>query len=213
MHQYAQAGDLGDIHFVRTLWHRRRGIPGIAKGGWFFQHEKSGGGCLIDLGVHILDYALYVMGRPRVVAVSGDVRRQFGQDDSPGMNMDVEDFAVAQIRVDNGAVISLEVSWACHHEIPEQMGLSVYGSKAGLFMNKNWPDDTTVALSRREHDSLLSGKLEKPRGHCPTVAEDLIDAILEDREPGCRGEDGLTASRVLDAIYRSCQTGQEIRLD
>ncbi|MBM4087493.1 MAG: Gfo/Idh/MocA family oxidoreductase, partial [Planctomycetes bacterium] len=63
------AGVIGDVYFGRTVWHRRRGIPGF--GGAFTMKELSGGGPLIDLGVHRLDLALWLMGYPEPVAVSG----------------------------------------------------------------------------------------------------------------------------------------------
>ena len=52
-------GVIGDIYYVRTAWHRRKGFPGV--GGWFGQKDKSGGGPLIDLGVHRIDLALFLM--------------------------------------------------------------------------------------------------------------------------------------------------------
>ena len=63
------AGAVGEIYFGRSVWHRRRGIPGL--GGWFTDRERSGGGPLIDLGVHRLDLALWLMGYPEPVAVTG----------------------------------------------------------------------------------------------------------------------------------------------
>lgn len=70
------AGELGSIYHVKTGWMRRSGIPGW--GGWFTRNELSGGGPLIDLGVHMLDLALWMMGNPEPIAVSGVTYRQFG---------------------------------------------------------------------------------------------------------------------------------------
>ena len=64
-----ESGILGDVYFARTVWHRRRGMPGF--GGWFGQKALSGGGPLIDLGVHRLDLALWLMGYPKPVWVMG----------------------------------------------------------------------------------------------------------------------------------------------
>ncbi|MCK5804409.1 MAG: Gfo/Idh/MocA family oxidoreductase, partial [Lentisphaeria bacterium] len=66
---YVQAGKLGEIYHAKCGWKRRRGIPG--KGSWFTTKAQSGGGPLIDLGVHFLDVCNYVMGFPTPVAVSG----------------------------------------------------------------------------------------------------------------------------------------------
>ena len=67
--QFIDEGGCGKIYCGRCGWQRRRGIPG--KGGWFTTKEKSGGGPLIDLGVHMIDLAIYLMGSPKPVAVSG----------------------------------------------------------------------------------------------------------------------------------------------
>ena len=62
-------GALGHIYFARSIWHRKRGIPQL--GGWFTQKSMSGGGALIDLGVHRLDLALWLMDYPAPVSVTG----------------------------------------------------------------------------------------------------------------------------------------------
>ena len=66
---YIDAGKCGNIYSGQAFWYRRRGIPGF--GGWFTTKSLSGGGALIDIGVHLLDLALYLMGFPKPVAVSG----------------------------------------------------------------------------------------------------------------------------------------------
>src|SRR2546430_1390286 len=70
------AGTLGPIYHARATWLRRDGIPGFGR--WFTTKTLSGGGALIDVGVHILDLALHMMGYPEPVAVSGSTYAQFG---------------------------------------------------------------------------------------------------------------------------------------
>ena len=67
------AGVFGDFYFGRTVWHRRRGMPGF--GGWFGTKALAGGGPLIDLGVHRLDLALWLMGYPKPTWVLGNTLR------------------------------------------------------------------------------------------------------------------------------------------
>ena len=67
-------GDLGDIYYAKTGWLRRKGIPGM--GGWFTTKKMSGGGPLIDLGVHVLDLTLWLMGNPAPAAVTGVARAE-----------------------------------------------------------------------------------------------------------------------------------------
>ena len=75
--KYIAAGLMGDIYTGRCGWIRRRGIPG--KGGWFTSKELSGGGPLIDLGVHFIDLTTWLMGDPKPVAVVGSTYRKFAE--------------------------------------------------------------------------------------------------------------------------------------
>src|SRR5207248_5055105 len=86
-------GDLGSIYHSRAGWLRRRFNPSVR--GWFLSKERSGGGPLIDLGVHQIDLALWYMGHPKVLAVSGSVGQHFGERIGQGAPIDVEDNATA----------------------------------------------------------------------------------------------------------------------
>lgn len=120
--QYIADGKMGEIYCGRCGWLRRRGVPG--KGGWFTTKEQSGGGPLIDLGVHMLDLAIWLMGNPTPVAVTGCTYRKFADNDVSesvdasfgekvsGGTFDVEDLAMGFIRFDNGACLQVETSWA-----------------------------------------------------------------------------------------------------
>ena len=113
-----ERGEFGDMYCGRCGWQRRRGIPG--KGGWFTTKEQSGGGPLIDLGVHMIDLAMYLMGNPRPVSVSGatfckfadndasadSANAEFGEKQENG-TFDVEDLAMGFIRFENGAVLQV----------------------------------------------------------------------------------------------------------
>lgn len=77
--EYIKDGKMGEIYAARCGWQRRRGIPG--KGGWFTTKAQSGGGPLIDLGVHMIDLAIWLMGNPEPVAVSGCTYNKFADSD------------------------------------------------------------------------------------------------------------------------------------
>ena len=66
--RYVDEGHLGQVYYAHTRWLRARGIPKL--GGWFGIKALSGGGPLIDLGVHRLDLAMWLMGYPRAISVS-----------------------------------------------------------------------------------------------------------------------------------------------
>lgn len=195
-----EAGDFGEIYFAKTGWIRRRGIPGA--GGWFTTKAKSGGGPLIDLGVHVIDMTMYMMGSPRPVAVSGCTVQKFPQIVGSG-TFDVEDFASGYIRFENGATLALEVSWAMNCE-SERNYSELYGTKAGANLSplKIWTE---------EHGSLVDIEPKNVKGL--SQFEHFADCILNDKIPISPGEHGVLMMKVLDAIYASSETGREVVID
>lgn len=109
--QFIDNGDLGTIYYAKASSIRRLGNPG----GWFADIERSGGGPLIDIGVHVIDVCWYLMGRPKVKSVVGNTYRKLGNRshirhldfykaaDYDANRNTVEDLANALIRFDNGA--------------------------------------------------------------------------------------------------------------
>ena len=211
MARYTRSGQLGEIYHARICWHRRRGIPG-GPGSWFFDRRRSGGGCLIDLGVHALDGILYLLGYPDIACVSAQTQARFGTIDKPGCTMDVEDFVTAYLRTTDGASIALEVSWASHHEHAEQVIMALYGSEGGIVRRTENYVDAPIAVYRREHGALADTHLTQLDPHAPSVQADFVAAIRDRREPICSGRHGLVTMQVIDGIYRSARTGREVRL-
>lgn len=200
-------GQLGAVRFVRTTWHRQRGIP--AREG-FLTRARAGGGCLIDLGVHMLDQALWVQGYPRVERVSARLFRDHLEEDVPGLGADVEDMAVGMLHLEGGGVIELEISWAaCHHQ-PEERVLQVYGTRGGArrVVLGDAEEDQASSLHGRE-GAAGEGRLA---GEAPTVQADMVVALREGREPWCTGEQGLRLMEALDALYESSRLRREVRL-
>ena len=110
--QLIEAGRLGEIYFAKAVFIRSRGIP-VGIGGWFTEKARSGGGAMIDLGVHALDSVWYLMGTPRPLAVSAQVFQKFAHTADVPVN-DVEDGAYGMVRFDNGAQVQFEISWAAN---------------------------------------------------------------------------------------------------
>ncbi len=208
-----QAGTLGEIYFSRSVWHRTRGIPGM--GGWFTRRESSGGGALIDLGVHRLDLALWLMGHPRPVSVSGSCYDHLGrqQAEREGKTFDVDDLAAAYIRFEGGATLVLESSWASNSEKREDQSTQLFGTRGGAVM-RNWDEgyqyEARLFLDRESW-------VEAVVPEYPTVVESaqqhFCRSILSGTIPIGSGAEGLMVMRILDAIYESAQSGREVRLD
>jgi predicted dehydrogenase len=195
--RYVDAGDFGDVYFAKTGWIRRRGIPGA--GSWFTTKSRSGGGPLIDLGVHVIDMTMYMMGSPKPVAVSGCAVQKFPQTVRGG-TFDVEDFASAYIRFENGATMAAEVSWAMNCAEERQYS-EIYGSKAGANVSP-------LTIWTERHGILENIQPKNPRGI--SLYEHFASCILEDKTPISPGEHGVIMMKILDAIYASSETGREV---
>ena len=216
--KYIDKGNMGEIYAARCGWQRRRGIPG--KGGWFTTKAQSGGGPLIDLGVHMIDLAIWLMGNPTPVAVSGNAYCKFADNDnSDSVNsdfgdknaegtFDVEDLAMGMIRFDNGAVLQIEFSWASNIK-SERRFVELRGTKAGL----TWENDE-LEIYTEEDGQLLdikpAGNLTN-KGHHNNLTH-YIDILSNGGEPCFTPQQGVDMVKILCAIYESAKTGKEVAL-
>jgi predicted dehydrogenase len=212
--QQVESGALGDIYYGRSVWHRRRGIPGF--GGWFGNKELSGGGPLIDLSVHRLDLALWLMGFPRPVTVSGTTYDLLGREraKAEGKVFTVEDLAAAMIRFDNGATLILEASWALNIGENEQMTTTLCGTKGGLVQrNTDGGYSFTAEVFTEEDGYLYTKRLDRSSKPVPPSCHEFANSILENRAPLATADQGITVMRILDAVYESARRGHEIRFE
>ena len=219
MKRYIEAGRMGEIYAGRCAWQRRRGIPG--KGGWFTTKAQSGGGPLIDLGVHMIDLAVWLMGNPRPVAVSGNtfckfatsdvsdsVNSNFG-DKKAGGTFDVEDLAMGMIRFDNGAVLQIEFSWASNVK-EEHRFVELRGTKAGML----WLDGNTLEIYSEDDGQLTNTKMAgnlRDDGHVRNLRH-FYDVLDGKCEPCFKPQQGVDMIKILSAVYESAKTGREIQL-
>src|ERR1700744_2723524 len=112
-------GYAGEVYHARAAWMRTRGIP--IGTGWFIDKSKSGGGALIDIGVHMLDLAWYLLGQPKPISAYGVVYQKFKSLVDTKHTFDVDDSAFALIRFENGKSLEVGASWALNQP-PQQQG-------------------------------------------------------------------------------------------
>ena len=208
--QQVEAGTIGDIYFGRSVWHRRRGMPG----GWFTDKELAGGGPLIDLGVHRLDLALWLMGYPEPVAVSGStydlIARKVARKER--RKYTVEDLACGIVKFANGATLILEASWALNIREPEHMSTTLYGTRGSLVQkNVEGGYQFTAELFTEEEGNFFTKTLESRTVPTPSAYHEFVDSILEKRQPSATGEQGLKVMKILEGIYKSAEKGREVR--
>jgi len=220
------AGRMGSIYYARAGWQRNTGIPGF--GGWFTTKAMSGGGPLIDLGVHILDLTLWLMGYPRPVAVSGQTFAEFGPRGRKAWGgkppagpasggFDVEDMAAGFVRFANGAAVQIETSWASHTKPGrDDYFVNLYGAEGGARLYvANYTDSDTVTLYSEECGQpvmIKPGIVNRAAGHELAVAH-LVDCVRASRPVESTGEQGLALMQIIEALYESSATGREVRLD
>ena len=142
-----ERGALGEIYHARAFWMRRSGIPGL--GTWFTSKGMAGGGPLIDLGIHVLDMALWILGNPTARRVSAATYAELGPQGRgqwqggrfkivPGETYEVEDFATARLDLANDATMHLECSWRLHAGCEARIEAAFYGTEGGaIFRNIN----------------------------------------------------------------------------
>ncbi|HYE05872.1 MAG TPA: Gfo/Idh/MocA family oxidoreductase [Planctomycetota bacterium] len=206
-------GRLGHVYSARTCWLRRSGMPGF--GGWFGQKKLAGGGPLIDLGVHRIDLALWLMGHPKPTWVMGGTSDAIAAPKAKREKkaFDVENHATGLVRFADGATLSVEASWACHRSEPEFMETHLYGDKAGLVQrNVGGGYDFTAHLFETRGDDHFDIQLKEPLPPTPTAQEHLIQSIIDGTPHLATGEEALDVQKILDALYRSAATGKPVKV-
>lgn len=216
---YIDKGYLGDIYYAKAQYVRRHGNPG----GWFADKSKSGGGPVIDLGVHVIDRARFLMGLPKPVSVYAatydylknrtNLKTNVGWRPEGSTKEDicnVEDFATALIRFENGAVIQLETSYSIN-DVPKS-GLTLCGTKGGFKTG-----DGPLTLYTEMNDFMVdvkvdTGNLEGARDGFSAELQEFVDCVLGKKTITATAEDGLECMKILDAIYESARTGHEVIL-
>jgi predicted dehydrogenase len=208
--QAVEQGNLGEIYYIKTGWLRQMGAPERPS---FTDKSFSGGGPLIDLGVHRLDFVLWLLDYPKALTVSAGVFDKIAGDRlrMKGMKYDVEDLGVAMIRLDSGAVLMLEASWATMIKCKEEMNTMVFGTK-GSFEQKNIDYKVVEFKFINETKNQIvevSPKIKKNGG---SAQQHFVDCILDDKAPEVSAEHGLQIMKILDAIYKSSRLGREVKI-
>jgi predicted dehydrogenase len=129
LRELVRNGDIGDVYAVDLTFHNAYGPDQR----WYYDLALSGGGCVMDLGVHLVDLAMWVLDHPRVASVDSQLFAQGKPLAKPVSQL--EDFAVAQIVLDGGAVVRLTCSWRVSAGCDAVIGASFFGSRGGAALH------------------------------------------------------------------------------
>lgn len=213
-------GELGEVYHVFINFRSYRSIPGI--GGAFTTKAVSGGGVLIDWGVHRLDQVLYCVGDPEPVSVSGaaycklgvDIKnyvyRSMWSEETRNVNgtYDVDDSVSALIRT-TGPVITLEGAWAQNIEEEEQY-LDFIGTKAGIRLQYCG----NYKLYGVRDGALFAEEIKVPEA---SMFQREIDAFLRCVRTGEKERShidyAIKTSKIMQGIYDSSASGREVVFD
>lgn len=213
-------GYLGDIYFTKATYLRRHGSPG----GWFGKKELSGGGPVIDLGVHVIDLTRSLMGSPKPVSVYAVTSDRLGDrkylkndvgwkpdDATDNDEFSVEDFGTALIRYDNGSCTLLETSYSLNGEEVTQK--EFFGTKGGIKID----NDGKMKIFGEYNGYLadITPKLENYKYGTemfPDEMQHFADCVQKGIPCMASAEDGIAVMKILDAVYESARTGHEVIL-
>ena len=209
--RFIDAGEFGEIYSARVSALRRRGIPGW---GVFTNKEIQGGGPLMDIGVHMLDTALYLMGYPEADYVSASSYQKIGNKPGVGLmgswdpgKFTVEDSAFGFIRFKNGSTLMLQTSFALNMKEQSVMNVELFGEKAGASV---FPP----VIFTEKHGSIMDMQfpfIQEVDKHGRSI-KNFINACLGNEAFICTAEQGLAVQKIIDALYRSAEMGKPVEL-
>jgi predicted dehydrogenase len=213
---YIKKGLFGDIYHIRAMLIRRRGIPGL--GGWFTTKAASGGGPLIDIGVHWFDAAMYISGLWKPTHVSAMNYAKFGKNmhnyryvgmwaGPPKYEgvCDVEDYSAGFVRFGRKASMVFEIAWAANME--ETSFIEILGDKGGARIFDGKP--LTICTENNGMIANVSPMFDNTDNAFRSQADIFIRACRGKCPPAATGEEGLTVMKLIDAVYASGKSGRE----
>jgi predicted dehydrogenase len=210
---WAVAGNLGDVYHARVRAMRRHLLPGRPG---FIDKKLSGGGPCMDIGVHALDAAMWIMNCPMPVRASGTAKVNFAKGHLfPGAwgewdrkLFSVEDFAAGFVHFDNGATMTLEAAWLGHQQENEDMSFQLFGTKGGV----KWPSGEFASVQNR---TFTQGTITWPhrveRPHSEEIKA-FYECVVNHQPSPVPWTETIKVISILEAIYASQEKGKEVTI-
>ena len=217
-------GDVGEIYYGEISRIRRRGFPTWGK---FHIKNFSGGGAFLDIGVHMVDAVLWLMGNPKLKEVSATTAKHYAKEigslkDSGALTeevysmskfnpdeMDVEDFSSGTLLFENGARVNFTVAWAAN--LPESSDIKLSGTKAGI-LNPQCEIYKGADINEKleTEPNLYDGEVFS--GHF-YLMDNLRKVLKGEAEPVVTPEETINVARVLESVYQAAESGRSVILN
>ncbi len=210
-------GYMGEIYYSKATYLRRHGSPG----GWFSNKELSGGGPVIDLGVHVIDLTRNLMGNPKPLSVFAStsdrlkdrkyLKTNVGwipEDAKPDDPFNVEDFAVAMIKYEGDKTTLLETSYSLNGESTTKKEL--FGTKGGMKIDAEGMKIYTEMNDFLADVTPYTQNYKFEKRNFVAEMEHFADCVLNGTPCKAPAEDGIVVMKILEAIYESARTGHEV---
>ena len=194
--EWIAAGELGEIFAADLTFHNAYGPDKP----WFYDLAQSGGGCVMDLGVHLLDLALGLLGNPGISSVEATLWAQ-GQRLGPQVP-GPEDHAMATITLSSGAVLRLNCSWRLHLGADALIACDLHGTKGGASM-RNVAGSFYDFSARLHRGTQTLAHVPPPDDWGGRMAVDWVQRLAASRGFDTEAERLVPLAEVLDAIYAS----------
>ncbi len=194
------SGELGEIYYIRCSWLRKQS----SKQKWFIRKNESGGGAIIDLGLSLLDLAIWLIDYPPIKSVTVQKFNHFTKT--------VEDSAVGLIRLNNSFVINFEISWSLHSE-KDSLGLTAFGTEGTAHLNPlvayrrvgaahidytTSSATNTKTLYKKSYENELKHFIGAVRGNNPLLSS---------------SSEALRRMKLLEALYKSAELNSEVLVE
>jgi predicted dehydrogenase len=194
---FVSANEIGEVFYVKAGFLKKRSTDEK----WSVNKSESGGGVFIDLGIVVLDIALWILKYPKVKSVSAvNYFHSF---------KDVEDSSFVFIKFENGATASIETSWTLNRE-NDIFYCNVYGKEGSSSINP-------LRIYKQMHETLVNVtpiKMEKPANIFKRSYEyeinHFIASVISGKPSLSDGTEAIERMRIVDAVYKSAETGKEV---
>jgi predicted dehydrogenase len=218
LRQAITGGRLGSVYYARARWLRRDGLP--PRSSWFTTRAGAGGGPLIDIGVHVLDLALHMMGYPQALTAFGVAYAYFGPERARTVLplaegsaaaadvYDVEDFASGMITLANGATILVETSWATFIQ-DDDLSLDILGSAGGARMTDDDERGLSIYTTMDGEHTDITVRLDESDSHLEELRA-FLAAIHDGGTAPVLVRDGLRVLAIIEALYASALSGEAV---